>query len=126
MPRHDDIFDFSPAALERTQRASFNGASIFYVGTEEPGIVYFWGLEVEPHLRGQGRTRPFLTKLNEHCDATGTTRMSRVMSRGDVPFDRLIEFYCSLGFELAGEVEERDGPHPRVWVVRKPRPIEAR
>lgn len=123
MPRHDDIFDFSPEALRRTQRAELNGASICYVGTESPGVVYFWGLEVEPEHRGQGRCRTFLEKLNEHCDATGTTRMSKAMSRTEgFEFEKIVNFYISLGFETLGTVEGAGSAYPTIRVVRRPRP----
>src|SRR5690349_11309792 len=100
MPRHDDIFDFSPEALKRVQQASYNGVTHCYVGTHWPGVVFFFGLETEPELRGQGRYHAYAKLLDEHCDATGTTRIANVMSRGDVNFEKLIDVYRSHGFEV--------------------------
>lgn len=121
MPRHDDIFDFSPAALKRVQQAHYEGVRHCYLGSHWPGVVYFFGLETEPGLRGQGRYLAYAKVLDEHCDATGTTRVAAVMSRGDVPFAKLVEVYRSRGFEVVGEVTNADTGYPVASLVRRPR-----
>jgi hypothetical protein len=120
MPRHDDIFDFSAEALQRVQRAHYNECSHCYIGTEWPGVVYFFGLEVPPGLRGQRRYQAYAQKLDEHCDATGTTRIAEVMSSGEVPFEKLVEVYRGHGFVVVGEIRNADTDHPSASLRRRP------
>lgn len=125
MPRHDDIFDFSPEALKRTQQASYNGITHCYVGTPWPDVIYFFASEVSPSERRQGRAREYFKKLNEHFDATGMTRIAVVMSRGDVPLNELLKFFYSLGIQQLGEIQDADTDHPWVEVVYRPRPLKS-
>jgi GNAT superfamily N-acetyltransferase len=123
MPRHDDIFDFSPKALERVQCARLDGVSHCYIGTEWPNVVYFFGLETEPGLRGKGRYQAYAKKLDEHCDATGVTRIAEAMSRGEIPFERLVETYRKHGFEVVGEVRNPGTAYPSASLRRQPRMV---
>src|SRR5262245_54775503 len=122
MPRRDDLFEFSPEALHRVQRAELNGAVIYYVGTGEPDVIYTYGIEVASHQRGQGRGQALQAAVNEHCDALGITRIGVLMSRAEeFPLDQLVAWRLRLGYEVTGEVQDQDTPYPYVWVMRRPR-----
>ncbi|RPJ38013.1 MAG: hypothetical protein EHM35_05500 [Planctomycetaceae bacterium] len=129
MPRHDDLFDFSPEALKRVQQVTYKGLEHSYIGTAEPNTIFSFGLVLDPKLRGQGIHEEYIQKLNEHCDATGTTRIAMLGPRGGMPLDKLIEFYRARGFETRGEIKEFTDAagvkHPYVDVIRRPQPPDA-